>query len=226
MSKDQLLAQGSILIKERSIRIHSFQGYIIEAKRQNFQDKFLVHTLLFGDDSTSYVVQSVFPESDKDFEIQSRRLLLEVAFKPVVPMRQNPYAMDLDMYQFEFAELKDGINFYKALTKGGETLWVSVDHFVTKGNANDPVTIFYRRMQRLPYSSVQLDEEGIVNCEVNGLPGVHAKINAMDEAGNPVYLYQLLLNENEKYFLIQGISPSKEGVMVIRELTQTFRAIR
>ena len=217
MSKNVLLSQGSIWLSEIPVIVNNLNGYLIETKRQTFHDKFLSHTLIFGKGKMCYVVQTIFPESNKQFENQSYQIIKSVVYKDVIPNSKN-YSMHFAQYSFEFSESKNNVDYYQC----GNNISISVEPFFTKGNT-DPGVIFYNRMQRLPFSSIELTEKGVEEIEISSLAGLQAVVIAINKNGERIYVYQSLLTEGGKHYWILGIAQSETDVTRLVELVKTFK---
>jgi hypothetical protein len=219
MSKDKLLSQGSLLQRDKPITVNGLKGYLVETKRQTFKENFLSHILIFGKENLCFVVQTIFPESDKQFEKQSRQLINSVVYKDIIPVYNKTYSMDFDKYSFELIESKNNVDRYQT----GSTS-ISIEQFFTKGNT-DTGTIFYSRMQRLPFSSTELGEKGIEEIIIDNLNCLHASIDAINENVEKVYLYMLLISNNDKLFQILGTCQSASQLSRIIEISKTFKSL-
>ena len=222
MSKKELLGQGRVWISEEALTVSGFHGYLIKASKQTFASRMLEYTLAFGNNKITRVVQCIFPADGPLSTASMERTLLSTVFKPVVDIRKEPFSLAFKPHGFSFWKNVNGINYYKAVEKGGGELFVMTDFFYQKNNS-EPELLFLNRMQRLPYSSTRFDDKGIEEMEVDGLSGWRGTITARNDAEQAVYVYQVILQQQQHCFLLQGVSPTLDGIKTFHELFASFR---
>ena len=59
--------------------------------------------------------------------------------------------------------------------------------------------------------------------ELDDLSGLQAILKTRNDRHEEGYAYQVLLSQGQNYFLLQGTSPTIEGLDTIKELVKTFK---
>jgi hypothetical protein len=225
MSPKKLKGQGVGFISEEKVSINGLAGYLMKTSQQNNKDKFLNYTLLFQDADLpqTHVVQCIFPATNKLMGKVLEQSILSTLYVPLVERSAMPFSIEFEQHGFAHWKSENGVNHYKAIEKDEAELVITTDHFLVKNNSTPPDIIFSNKMRQLPFAAMRLDEKGIEAIALDGLAGLRGNIKARNTNGEAEYIYQVLLNQGQQYFLIQGISHTAEGLSKLKAVIESFK---
>jgi hypothetical protein len=223
MSQKVFAGQGWDLTEEEKISVNGMKGFLIKANRPTTKGRILKWTLIFDYNDTTNVVQCIFPDGNNLLKQDLERALFSVVFKPLVELPNKTFELRYEQFGFSFWKVVNGINHYRNVKKGGIELTFASDHFLIKDLTTEPELIFYNKMKQMPFTSVKLTDTGMEAIEIDGLSGLQAILKTKNERNEIGHAYQVLINQEQNYFLLQGTSPTIEGLDTIIELVKTFK---
>ncbi len=229
----QFKQKGMSLLNRQAIKVDGHSGFILKVKQSAFGIEYLKWLLVFGDDKESVIVTAMFPSNfERELSETMKLSILTTTWdrkKDVSPTEGLNFTIE------EKGELKLSRRMVNMLT------FTKTGRFPSK-DIDDPVFIVGQSTARIQIVNPEefakariaqtatltdLEIEQTTKVTLDQLQGYEIVATAKDkDTGQPMTVYQVILFEEQSYFLMQGLISSKNrqpNLETFREMAKTFR---
>jgi len=233
LNPSELAKRGMTLLNKQEINVNSQSGLLLHVKQNAFGTEYRKWLLIFGDAKESVLVVATFPlELEGDLSEKMKASVQTAKWdrgRVIVPTEGLSFTFT------EKGEIKLAKRIANSLiyTKSGVFPSPAVDdplfvigQALSKVDVADKEQFAKSRLsQTATVSDIQIEQ--LSQVTVDNLNGYEIVAKGNDrESGNSMLIYQLVLFEDESYYIMQGLVSSKQGptyLPVFKEMATSFR---
>lgn len=230
----KLATQGMKLIASSEVTVAGRNALLLHVVQTASGIEFEKWMLILGDDSRAVLLVGTFPQAISDAMREPvKSALLSAMWDPsqaIVTTENLPFGIS------ETADLKISkrMSTVLILTKGGSSAVVTAeDPLLVVGTSISDADLSnleaFARTRIL--QTAQLEDIEIIQGRtaepVDGLSTYELEANARDQrSGIPVRVYQLLIGDGRRYFLVQGIVGTSQAEQFVPQFREVARSLR
>jgi hypothetical protein len=229
----ELMKRGMTLLSKQELKVNGRSGLLLQVKQIAFGTEYLKWLLIFGDDEESAIIAATFP----------KKLEMELSEKMKVSVLTAKWDKG------KVVSPTEGLNF--TFTEKGEMrlakriahtlLYTKSGTFPSKG-VDDPLFVIGQALSQIQLDDKQefvksrlsqtatitgIEIERLSQVTVDSLSGYEISARGKDqETGQPMVIYQLVLFEDQGYYIMQGlVSETQRQVYlpVFKEMAESFK---
>jgi hypothetical protein len=228
-----LSKRGMVLIEKQQVKVSGHAGILAQVMQNISGTEYLKWLLVLGDEKESVLITAAFP---KGLERQlSEKMKVSVLTAKWDKEKNIAPTEGLNFSIAEIGELRIAKRMANMLLYSKNGVFPSKDiddPFLVVGQSlatvdiGDPEEFAKRRvLKTAEVTDVEIESSNRVT--IGTLDGYEIVAIAKDkESGGPMAIYQVMLFEQQGYFLIQGLVSSKNRqpfLKVFKEMARTFR---
>lgn len=229
----QLMKRGMTLLSKQEVKVNGRGGLLVQVKQNAFGTEYLKWLLLLGDEKETIMIVAMFPKELND-EL-SEKLKASVLTATWDRKKEISPTEGLNFTVNEKGDLKLAKRIANSLTFTKSGILPSKD-------VDDPLFIVAPSLSKMEIGNPEefaktrvlqtatikdIEIEHLNKVTIDTLNGSEIVAKGEDkETGQPMVLYQVILFEEQGYFLMQGLISNRNRqpyVEVFREMARTFK---
>lgn len=224
LDAEQLKAAKMKLISREPLTYHQKEGFFLTME----EEKGIKQVLIFGNQEITVVLEGNIPFNAPQLILPVKEALFSLA--PTYDSEVIPYAINTTDTEFLLAEQDD---FKQIYTTDGLYPAESADKRVFVADIYPKDLGTYNKMMelnnalsRLPLLEFQVDDDLFDAISINGLSGYEVVANGVDEEGDKVKVYMVMLFLNSNIYQMYGITTDEDKIREFRKLAYSFQLVR
>lgn len=231
-TKEALEGKGMKLIKLELIEYQGKPATYLSATQFAYGQTFVKQILLFGDSSSTVMVNGIYPQKAKKLASVVKKTLFTTEIDKKIllqPEESAPYAVDVSGSDFKFPSYMTGSLSYSTTDAKSATKPILVI-------ANSLGSVFYlnektfaeKRVNEMP-GNADLIIDSTRAIEIANMDGYEIVAHAKDKNGNPKLTYTVMLfDDDNHYFIIHGEAQEQldDYLLLFKKIAKSFRLKR
>jgi hypothetical protein len=223
---ENLTVKGMKLLGQEKFILNGDDAALFKLSQKVHKTTFTKFLFFFGDEDYCVLISSVFKENDTKLEEKIKKSLLSVAYKEESSVEPMPKGFRLDFKKsgLKYARSISDAVIYSAEGKTSKNALEQNSFFAGSGQAKttDFAAFSTERIQKQIKTAVKIEDSKAVT--IAGLPGQEITASTITTEGNARKLYQVLLFDQEKYYILFGstIDNADTQMAVFQTLVKSF----
>jgi hypothetical protein len=224
LDTEQLKAARLKLISKEPLTYHQKEGFFLTME----EEKGFKQVLMFGNQEITVVLEGNVPYNAPQLILPVKEALFSLA--PTYSSEVIPYAINTTDTEFILAEQVD---FKQIYTTDGLYPSESADKRVFVADIYTKDLSTYNKMielnnalSQLPLLEYQVDDNLFDAISINGLSGYEVVVSGVDEEGEKVKVYIVMLFLNSSIYQMYGITTEEDKIRDFRKLAYSFQLVR
>jgi hypothetical protein len=228
-----LAKTGMALLNKQAVKVNHHEGLLLYVAQTALGTEYRKWLLVLGYENECVIIAAAFPKEHEDD--LSERLKASILTAKWDRERMVPPTEGLNFTVTEQGEIR--------LVKriANTLLYTKSGVFPSKG-VDDPIFVVGQALSKLDvgdkeqFAKSRLSQTGTINnieivrlgqVSVDNLPGYEISAKGYDkESGSAMLLYQMVLYEDESYYIMQGLVSSQHGQKYLTVFEQMARSFR
>lgn len=231
INKENLLSKGVEVSKTEELTINGLPAIFVTGTQNAYGNIYTKLILVFGTDSETIMINSVYPENLKKVGDEIKKSILTVFYdadKKINPFDALDYAIDVSETKLKFGKSMSNSLIFSV---DGQSLTTSSDKtrlIVTKSfsqiTTEDKKLFCINRLKQTPIEIVNI--EYVNEITIDGVSGyeIYAK-GKSKKSSETENIYQVILFSDKLYYILFGTTndETEKSIEEIKNAVMTFR---
>lgn len=232
---EALKSKGMTLVERQTVDFNQSKATFLKASQPAHGLTYLKQMLIFGDDSTTFLVNGIYPQDSGTDEAEIKKALFSTSFNKTQiddPLGAVPFRIDVTDTPFKFSKFLAGSLIYT--TDGQVPTNTADDALFIAGSSLGKVPVESKRqyaldrLKKLP-NGESFTTRSVNTVDIDSLDGIEIVAFGKNADGKNELVYQVMLfEEGEGYFILVGSATDFYDIYLenFKKIAKTFRRKR